>query len=114
MSICAEGIDADLGACQCVVEVTQTVTVYHPVRNLATVSAEVAVRLARGEKSEGIIKTMNYEVNYIDNSFKKVPSIFLKSVIVTKENLADTVIEDGWYPVEKVYANVPKDQWPEK
>jgi D-xylose transport system substrate-binding protein len=31
---------------------------------------------------------------------------------VTRENMADTVIADGWHPLEKVYANIPEDEWP--
>ena len=57
---------------------------------------------------------MGYEVNRVDNGAKEVPSIFLKSVIVTKETMMDTVIKAGWHNFEKVYANVPADQQPKR
>ncbi len=110
--VAVSGQDAELQACQRVVEGTQTLTIYKPVKLLAEVSAEAAVRLARGEKAEAIIASMGRPVQYLDNGFKKVPSIFLEPVFVTKDNMASTVIKDGWQAKEKVYANVPKDQWP--
>ncbi len=111
--IAVSGQDAELQACQRIVEGTQAVTVYKPVQLLAEVSAQVAHRLARKERPEDIIKALGYTVNYLDNGFKNVPSIFLEPVFVTKDNIVQTVIADGWQTVEKVYANVPKGQWPE-
>jgi D-xylose transport system substrate-binding protein len=110
--IAVSGQDAELQACQRIVEGTQAVTIYKPVRLLAEVSAQVAQRLAKKEKPEDIIKALGFTVNLLDNGFKKVPSIFLEPVFVTKENMAKTVIADNWHPVEKVYANVPKASWP--
>jgi D-xylose transport system substrate-binding protein len=112
--IAVSGQDAELQACQRIVEGTQAVTIYKPVRLLAEVSAQVAHRLAKKEKPEEIIKALGYTVNYLDNGFKKVPSIFLEPVFVTKENMVKTVISDNWHPLEKVYANVPKDAWPKQ
>jgi len=110
--IAVSGQDAELAACQRVVEGLQTVTVYKPVRQLATVAAEVASLLAKKEKPEDIIKKLGFKVNYIDNGYKKVPSILLDPVFVTKENMQQTVVKDGWHPLEKVYANIPKNNWP--
>jgi D-xylose transport system substrate-binding protein len=112
--IAVSGQDAELQACQRIVEGTQAITVYKPVRLLAEVSAQVAHRLAKKEKPEDIIKALGFTVNYLDNGFKKVPSIFLEPVFVTKENMAKTVIADNWHPLEKVYANVPKEFWPKQ
>jgi D-xylose transport system substrate-binding protein len=111
-TIAVSGQDAELQACQRIVEGTQAVTVYKPVQLLAEVSAQVAHRLAKKEHPEDIIKALGYTVNHLDNGFKKVPSIFLEPVFVTKENMMKTVVADGWQTLEKVYANVPKDQWP--
>lgn len=110
--VVVSGQDAELQACQRIVEGTQAVTVYKPIKKLAEVSAEVAVRLARKEKPEEIIRSMGYVVNFLDNGYKKVPSIFLEPINVTKENIFETVVKDGWQPLEKVYVNIPKSQWP--
>lgn len=111
--VAVSGQNAELTACQRVVEGTQAVTVYKPVRKLATVAADVAVRLARGEKPKSIIEALGYDVNYLDNGREQVPSIYLEPVYVTKENMVETVIKDDWHPFGEVYKNVPKDQWPE-
>lgn len=108
------GQDAELAACQRIAEGTQTVTVYKPVRQLAYVSAETAVLLARHESIENISKKLNLAINMLNNGKKDVPSFFLEPVSVTRENLTEVIIKDGWHPMEKVFANVPKDKWPKR
>ncbi len=110
--VAVSGQDAELSACQRIVEGSQTVTVYKPVKQLATVSAEVAFHLAKKEKAEDIIKNLGFKVNYLDNGFKKVPTILLDPVFVTKDNMYQTVVKDGWQQLNRVYANIPKSQWP--
>lgn len=105
--VAVSGQDAELQACQRIVEGTQTVTVYKPVKLLAEVAARVAARLAAGEKPVSIISALGYQVQYLDNGSVKVPSIFLEPVFVTKENMAETVIADGWHSREKVYQVLP-------
>ena len=112
--VAVSGQDAELTACQRIVEGTQTVTVYKPVRKLATISAEIAIRLAKGQKAQDVITQMGYEVNFLDNGFKKVPSVFLEPMFVNSENMADTVIKDGWHRLEQVYQNIDKDKWPQR
>jgi D-xylose transport system substrate-binding protein len=99
------GQDADLAACQRVVEGTQAVTVYKPVKKIATAAAAAAVKLAKGQK---IAANM-----IIDNGkIKNVPFIALEPIPVDAKNMYDVVIKDGWKTLEDVYRNVPKDKWP--
>ncbi len=99
------GQDADLAACQRIVEGKQAMTVYKPVKSLAFDAASAAVAMARGEN----IKT-NGAVN---NGRKDVPSVLLPPVAVDKSNIATTVIKDGFHTVEEIYQNVPRDKWPQ-
>lgn len=97
------GQDAELAACQRIVEGTQNMTVYKPIRVLAEGAAELAVKLAKGE-SIGECDTISdgtYDIDYI----------VYEPIMVTIENINDTVIND-FYTVEQVYANVPESQWP--
>jgi len=110
--VAVSGQDAELAACQRVVEGTQTLTVYKPVRKLAAVAAEIAVRLAEGENQEDAISALGLQRRRLDNGFKEVDSIFLKPVYVTRDNMIDTVIADDWHSLEKVYANVPEGERP--
>ncbi|MFW5686763.1 MAG: D-xylose ABC transporter substrate-binding protein [Halanaerobium sp.] len=104
--VLVSGQDADLAACQRVVEGTQTMTVYKPIKDLATRAAEVAVKMAEGEEIE--------TDDAIDNGEYDVPSILLEPEPVDQENMVDTVIEDGFHELEEVYENVPEDEWPEE
>lgn len=94
------GQDADLDACQRIVEGTQEMTVYKPVENLAKRAAEYAVSLAKGEE----IKTAT---RFNDGSFE-VPFIKLEPIAVNKENMEETIIDGGYHLKEDVYINVKK------
>ncbi|MBR6004331.1 MAG: substrate-binding domain-containing protein, partial [Lachnospiraceae bacterium] len=63
------GQDADLEACQRIVEGTQTMTVYKPVEKLAKRAAECAIALAKGESFYADdVSTINdgtYDIRYI-------------------------------------------------
>ncbi|WP_090988970.1 sugar ABC transporter substrate-binding protein [Bacillus sp. OV322] len=82
------GQDAELEAIRRVYSGKQTMTVYKPISLLAKKSAEVAVKA--GEKKQIPTGTS------IDNGKIKVPSILLDPIAVTKNNIKDTVIKDGY------------------
>lgn len=92
------GQDADLKACQRIVEGKQLMTVYKPVKEIAEKAAEVAVNIAEN-KSVSTNST-------IDNGYKKVPSYLLEPIEVNKDNIKDTVIKDGWQKSEEVYKDI--------
>lgn len=98
------GQDAELAACQRIVEGLQTMTVYKPITILANAAADVAVKLGKGEtpKSDGVV----------NNGKIDVPSVLLAPVAVDAGNIATTVIKDGFNKLEEVYKNVSKDKWP--
>ena len=95
------GQDADLAACQRIVEGTQVMTVYKPVERLATRAAEEAVALAKGETIAG------EDVNVIDSGSYRVPYIGLEPVSVNRENIDEVIIGSGFHLKEDVYLNVP-------
>lgn len=102
------GQDADLAAVQRIAEGTQSMTVYKPIKNIATTSAELAVRLAKGEDVSG------EATESIDNGFKEVLFFQLTPISVDKDNLIDTVIADGFQSYDDVYKNIPEDERPPK
>jgi D-xylose transport system substrate-binding protein len=87
------GQDADLAAVKRVVAGTQTVTVYKPLKLIASEAAKLTVKLIKGEKPE-----FNAE---LDNGTKKVPSLLLTPIALTKDNV-DLVVKDGFYTKEQV------------
>jgi D-xylose transport system substrate-binding protein len=102
--VLVSGQDADLAACQRVVAGTQSMTVYKPITPLATRAVEVAIALAKHSKVESNTK--------VNNGSKDVPTYFLTPISVDKNNIAETVIKDGFLKVQDVYRNVPPEKWP--
>lgn len=98
------GQDAQLDACQRIVEGRQTMTVYKSIKPLAYSAVDSAIKLARGEKVDTPDKINNGKID--------VPSILQSPVSVDKSNMMQTVVKDGYHTMEEVYKNVPKDQWP--
>lgn len=89
------GQDADLVAVQNVWKGRQTVTVYKPIRKLAEVAAGQAVKAARGE-------AMDAGSEKLRNGGYDVPTLFLEPIAVTKENVLETVVADGFHREEDV------------
>ena len=94
------GQDADLEACQRIVEGTQEMTVYKPVEKLAKSAATYAVSLAQGNE----VKTATH---YNDGSYE-VPFIKLQPVAVNKDNMDEVIIDGGYHLKEDVYINITK------
>ncbi|MSU65909.1 MAG: sugar ABC transporter substrate-binding protein [Opitutus sp.] len=88
------GQDADLAACQRIMRGTQAMTVYKPLKNLATLGARIAVQVARGERPAA--------TGTLDNGTKQVPSILEKVIAVDKANLMATVVADGFHKAEEL------------
>ena len=129
-SVCVVGQDADLDACQRIVEGTQCMTVYKPVEKLARRAAELSVALAEGEKiavagSGTMILTQDPNgsgtvsvaeapkgeqtgitvTESIHDGTYQVPYEHLEPVAVTRENM-DEVITGKYHEESDIYLNV--------
>jgi D-xylose transport system substrate-binding protein len=82
------GQDADLAAVKRVMAGSQAMTVYKPLKVIASEAAKLAVQLVRNEKPA-------YNAQY-DNGFKKVDTLLLKPTPLTKDNV-DVLVKDGFY-----------------
>ena len=92
------GQDADLPACQHIVEGTQLMTVYKPVSKLAEQAAILSVRLAKG---------MDIAVDTtINDGGTEIPYVAVEPVAVTAENIDEVIIDSGFHTREDVYMNV--------
>lgn len=96
------GQDAELVACQRIAGGTQSMTIYKPLHKLARSAAEVAVQLA----SKRIV-VANSRVN---NGKLEVPAILSDVVTVTRDNLRQTVIADGFHSEADVYRGIAAAQ----
>ncbi len=107
------GQDADLAACQRIVEGKQTGTVYKPLAKLNLSAIQLAVALATGEDPKTAIDPDLGSWTTLDNNQKAVDSFSVDVVAIDQENLYDIIIvQDQFHTLEDVYKNVPKDQWP--
>ena len=113
------GQDAELSACQRIVEGTQYMTVYKSVETLAMRAAEFACAIGYGKMLEeerisedelpkeiaGFREELK-GLGTIDDGEYDVPYYSIDPVAVTKENMDDTIIESGFHTEEEVYLNV--------
>jgi D-xylose transport system substrate-binding protein len=81
------GQDADAMAVRNIINGQQSMTVYKPIRPLATKAAEVAMQLAQKKPVHGSLKVKVDEV--------EVDAIQLTPIVVDKNNYNETVIKDG-------------------
>jgi len=79
-------------------------TVYKPLGSQATQAAEAAMAWAKGET----VKT----TTEISIGSKTVPATLLRPVAVTKDNVKQTVIKDGFQNLETIQKSLPKEKWP--
>jgi len=100
--VLVSGQDADLAAIICIAEGTQTMTVYKSISREATTAAEQAVHLAMGEKTDAHGTTNNGKI--------MVPTIVLKPVVVTKDNIKATVVKDGFQKLRDINQGLPTDR----
>ncbi|MDF1618527.1 substrate-binding domain-containing protein [Petrocella sp. FN5] len=89
------GHDADISACQRIVEGTQHVTIYKPIKKLAEAAAILAIDLAKGQE-------LNKDET-INNGVADIPYIKLDVMTVTKETMMETVVADGFHRKEDIY-----------
>jgi D-xylose transport system substrate-binding protein len=91
------GQDAELPAIQRILIGEQFMTVYKPIKPLADNAAEIAVKIAKGEDVPTSLVP-----DKEDNGNKQVPTATHDIVAVTKDNVNDTVIKDGYWTANQV------------
>src|SRR5580704_11317592 len=102
--VLVSGQDADLAAIIRILEGTQTMTVYKPLSAQAKAAAEAAVNLAAGIPVKNAVS--------ISNGTKTVQAILLSPVVVTRDNVMQTVIKDGFQKLETIQKSLPREKWP--
>lgn len=100
------GQDADVEACQRIVEGTQLMTVYKPIEQLAKTAAECAVKFAKGDNVVGKDIGRSDIKKTIDG--REVPYLGLEPISVTKKNMNEIIVDPGFHLGEEVYINVDK------
>jgi len=91
------GQDATVGGIQNILAGDQTMTVYKPIAAEAAAAAEAAIALLNGEDVAALADGQT-----INNGSADLPFIALEPVAVTADNVADTVIADGFRTWEEI------------
>jgi D-xylose transport system substrate-binding protein len=84
------GQDAELAAIQRIIAGDQALTIYKAIKPEAEDAAKAALALANGEAPESSADK------------EGVPSTLLDPVVVTKDNIMDTVVADDFYSVDEI------------
>jgi D-xylose transport system substrate-binding protein len=93
------GQDAELAAVQRIIAGEQYMTVYKAIKPEAEAAAELAYDLAAGKSVPS--GTINGKTN---NGASDVKSVLLTPVAVTKQNVKDTVVKDGFWTKDQICA----------
>ena len=100
--VCLVGQDADIDACQRIVEGNQYMTVNKSIDQLAKQSAQYAVMLAKGEDPD-------LDETFHDGTYD-VPYLKLEPVAVTAENMDKEIISSRFHLKNEVYLNVDTEE----
>ncbi|HYO56176.1 sugar ABC transporter substrate-binding protein [Archangium sp.] len=90
------GQDAELAAIQRIISGEQYMTVYKAIKPEAEAAAELAYALLKGERPS--------VPDVVNNGQKDVPARLLTSIAVTRDNIMDTVVKDGFYKLSDICA----------
>ncbi|MFQ3673392.1 MAG: substrate-binding domain-containing protein, partial [Aggregatilineales bacterium] len=90
------GQDATVGGIQNILAGKQSMTVYKAIKAEAEAAAALAIALLRGEDTSSLINGVTF------NGTNDIPSVLLTPVAVTKDNIAETVIADGFRTWEEI------------
>ena len=92
------GQDAELAAIQRILTGEQLMTVYQPIKKIAETSAELAVDMVNGKTAEAAA----IATSKVDNGKEQVPSVLLDTIAVTKDNIKDTVVAEGFLKADQI------------
>jgi D-xylose transport system substrate-binding protein len=93
--VLVSGQDANLDAVRRIVQGTQAMTVYKPLRSLARLAATSGVQMAQGIKIEG--------TSTIDDGKQPVQALLLNAISVDKGLVDQVIINDKFHSREDVY-----------
>jgi len=91
------GQDAEIAAIQRILAGQQAMTIYKPIPIEAETAAEVAVALANGDE----VPTTS-ESGIDQSDYQGVTSYIFDPIVVTQDNVSDTVIADGFYSADDI------------
>jgi D-xylose transport system substrate-binding protein len=96
-SIPTTGQDSEVAAIQRILTGEQYMTIYLAIKQQAEAAAELAVDLVSGKEPPASLVN-----NKTNNGPGDVPTVLLDPTAVTKDNIKDTIIADGFHPAAEI------------
>src|SRR3954453_5129753 len=96
-SVPTTGQDSEIAAIQRILTGEQYMTIYLAIKKQAESAAELAVDLLKGTSPPASL--VNAKVN---NGASDVPTVLLDPTAVTKDNIKDTVVADGFHKASEI------------
>lgn len=100
------GQDATVAGIQRILAGEQSMTVYKAIKAEAEAAAELAIALLRGEDPSALV------TGTLNNGTNDIPSVLLTPVSVTRDNIAETVIADGFRTWDEICVDVYEQYCP--
>ncbi len=91
------GQDSEVAAIQRILVGEQSMTIYLAIKTQAESAAQLAVSLVRGEQPPAGLVTAK-----TDNKAGQVPTVLLAPTAVTKDNIKDTIVADGFHKAAEI------------
>ncbi|HEY6891975.1 MAG TPA: sugar ABC transporter substrate-binding protein [Solirubrobacter sp.] len=91
------GQDSEVAAIQRILVGEQYMTIYLAIKKQAESAAELAVDLVKGTQPPASLVN-----NKVNNGSGDVPTVLLDPTAVTKDNIKDTIIADGFHPASEI------------
>ena len=92
------GMDVEKTACRNMVAGKQAVSIYKPFKKLATTAAELAMNCSKDKVLEQQINDKMW------NGFCNVPTLFIETFVIDKNNIRSKVIADGYFTEADIYS----------
>ena len=89
--------NGELSACKSILAGKQSMTIYKPVKKMASSTAEIAIKLSKGEKVSQLFTATLF------NGSIDVPTYYFDVITVDASNMKSTVIADGFYTEAEIY-----------
>ncbi|MFD0024923.1 sugar ABC transporter substrate-binding protein [Streptomyces sp. NPDC058382] len=93
------GQDSELAGLQRIIAGEQSFSIYKQIKPQAETTAGIAVDLLKGKKFDSLTNT---KVDSLSGEFKGTPSRLYDASVVTKDNIASTIIADGVYKASDI------------
>ncbi|MBL4931630.1 sugar ABC transporter substrate-binding protein [Clostridium paridis] len=93
--VAVTGQDATIDAIKRIIKGTQSMTVFNDSRELAKVAIDSAIKLVNNQFVEYTI--------LLNNGKEEVPTIIIPPILVTRNNITQTIINSGYWKSEEIY-----------